>query len=367
MSNKQLSLNEFEQINIFEEALKKIISKNILIKFNLGITYIVKGKIIMFSDFIKLLCTTNDFDFRLELPVDVDEFRKILEFLDILEWNKQHFMFQVKVEELKCWYETNIKLQNQLALLCERLRINHYFDFLKYKAQNTTKVGVFKTVVDLIRITKKNHEDSFENIDYMVKTFLDAMPPRLKTDHISLEIPVELSSIRLNAAGCPSYKGKFNTLLKDPYLCNIVDAIICDSFWFVICFFRLANQKDKNNNEKLTKKTDVILKRISKNYFTLFINLCDQNCVVKKKDPVMNSFPDFVAQCVYFSLFLSYPKSRAVFNDNFRKRLASLFFYIYNGLNTQQIFSTSHWVLDMGTGNIIENYENNNISIIFLN
>ena len=67
MSNKQLSIAEYDQINLFEEALNKITNRTIVIKFAMGITYIVKGKIILFSDYIKLLCSSNNFDYRLEL------------------------------------------------------------------------------------------------------------------------------------------------------------------------------------------------------------------------------------------------------------------------------------------------------------
>ena len=63
-----------------------------------------------------------------------------------------------------------------------------------------------------------------------------------------------------------------------------------------------------------------------------------------------------MSQCVFYSLFLGFPKSRHLFNQEFRNRIIALFAYLYNGLNTQNNFSIEHWDLDLGKGNIIEKY-----------
>ena len=142
--------------------------------------------------------------------------------------------------------------------------------------------------------------------------------------------------------------------MNEPNLNSLVDALISDSFWFVVCFFQSSNTVEKKRGEELKKQLSEILKRISTNYFKFFINLCDDDCVIKKKDPVLNMFRDFMSQCVFFSLYLAFPKSRDIFNDEFRNKIISLFSYLYNGLNSQNGYSVNNWDLDLGKGNIIE-------------
>lgn len=188
------------------------------------------------------------------------------------------------------------------------------------------------------------------------KNFQEAFPPKYNPEKISLELPVEIYTIRLNATKNFPFRGKINAVFKDKLLSEYVDAIISDSFWFVVAFFRSKNELDKRVCEELKKTAADILKRISCNYFKFFINLCDgdKDSPVKKKDPILNIFHDFLSQCVFYSLFLGFPKSRHIFNETFRHKIISLFAYLCNGLGTHSNFNVDHWDLDLGTGNIIE-------------
>ncbi len=205
-------------------------------------------------------------------------------------------------------------------------------------------------------VKNENLESSIVIISDSKKTknFQEAVPPEFCSEKLSLELPVEIYTIRLNATKNFPFRGKINAIFKDKVLSEYVDAIISDSFWFVVAFFRSKNELDKRVSEELKKTAAEILKRISCNYFKFFINLCDDDSPVKKKDPILNIFHDFLSQCVFYSLFLGFPKSRHIFNDIFRHKIISLFAYLCNGLGTHSNFNVDHWDLDLGTGNIIE-------------
>ncbi len=165
-------------------------------------------------------------------------------------------------------------------------------------------------------------------------------------------MPFDTIIVKKNATKNFLQKAKFNRLFDDDNLNKLVDALISDSFWFVVCYFRLPNATEKKAIEELKKNCNEILKRISTNYFKFFINLCDDDCIVKKKDIVLNMFRDFMSQCVYYSLYLAFPKSRDNFNEEFKSRLISLFSFLFNGLDSSNC-SVDHWNLDLGKGNII--------------
>jgi hypothetical protein len=194
--------------------------------------------------------------------------------------------------------------------------------------------------------------------DVETKNFQEAFPPPFNPAHISLEMPFNTTILKKNATKNLHQKAKFNRLFEDPSLNKLVDALISDSFWFVVCFFRIPNGTDKSVVELLKKNCNEILKRISTNYFKFFINLCDDECKVKKKDIVLNIFRDFMSQCVFYSLFLAFPKSRDSFNEDFKSRMISLFSFLFNGLDTSNN-SVDHWDLDLGKGNIIFNCASN--------
>ncbi len=172
-------------------------------------------------------------------------------------------------------------------------------------------------------------------------------------------MPIDTLTVKKNATKNFTQRGKFNPVLSDPNLNPLVDALISDSFWFVVCFFQISNTIEKKKIEELRKHVNETLKRISTNYFKFFINLCDDDCGIKKKDPVLNMFKDFMSQCVFFSLYLAFPKSRDIFNEDFRNKIISLFSFLYNGLTSNNNYQINNWDLDLGKGNIIQNLQDN--------
>ena len=61
-----------------------------------------------------------------------------------------------------------------------------------------------------------------------------------------------------------------------------------------------------------------------------------------------------MSQCIFYSLFITFPKSRYIFNTDFKGNLLRLFGYIFNGHYIDK-YSIDHWTLDLGKGNILTN------------
>ena len=253
--------------------------------------------------------------------------------------------------------------------------------------------GTFQTSVNIIATKKeKIILPPLQHHQIKCPTFFEAIPPPFDKSKLSLSIPVDLIKIKKNAINSLS-KPKFNHLLQNPQLNELVDALISDSFWFIICLFQ-RNNKPKNENDdthllhqkSITKATNrnqskgsksyrdinqsnikedkhddkiiiilQLLKRMSCNYFKFFIRVCDLG-PSRKNDPVLSVVRDFMAQCVYYSIYLAFPKSRYLFGEEFRNRIVMLFAYLYNGLVSENNFISLHWELDLGKGNIIENW-----------
>jgi len=160
-------------------------------------------------------------------------------------------------------------------------------------------------------------------------------------------------------------KGRLNILLKkNKEVEELVDAMVGDSFWFIVAFFQYNTQVKVNDGvsvmmSKLSEakiENEEILKRIAFNYFHFFIKICEvyeEKTDKIKKDRIQKNFYDFISQCVFYSIYLAFPKSRHIFNTDFKNSIICLFAYLYNGLTLEK-YSIEHWDLDLGTGNIIE-------------
>jgi hypothetical protein len=218
---------------------------------------------------------------------------------------------------------------------------------------------------------KKEVEEESEKISEIPSikspTFFDITPPKYIQGELSLSIPVDLIKIKKNAVNSIS-KIKFSHFLQNPSLNELIDALISDSFWFIVCFFQSKNNNEiKPDDDNQTKRIKInnknenfqiisqILKRMSCNYFKFFIRVCDMG-PSRKNDPALNVFRDFMSQSVYYSIYLAFPKSRYLFGEDFRNRIVSYFAYLYNGLTSEHSFVQLHWELDLGKGNIIENF-----------
>ncbi len=117
--NENKELPNFEQANQEEEKEEKfynnkittivneIIKHRVLIKLKKNIMSLVDGKIILFSDLIKIMCSYNSFNYRIILEeLDRENLEKILDYLDIIEWNKSQYMWENKEDELNKWFHS---------------------------------------------------------------------------------------------------------------------------------------------------------------------------------------------------------------------------------------------------------------------
>ena len=201
------------------------------------------------------------------------------------------------------------------------------------------------------------------------KTFFESHPEPYDPNNLSLSIPVDIKKIKKNALNSinSSRKNKFSEFLKNDALSELIDALISDSFWFVVCFFQSKNENYAKSEDdmqysssKISSKNDQlkliieILTRISCNYFKFFIRVADLG-PIRKHDSALNSFKNFMSHSVYYSIYLAFPKSRHLFNEEFRNRIVYFFTYLFNGLVSENNFVELHWELDLGKGNIIEN------------
>jgi hypothetical protein len=363
----------------FYELFEKLLRQKIFLKLHKNVTYVVDGRIIQFSNLIKQLISTMLTKLRITLEnVHRDTLEKIIDFIEILQWRKEIFYFDIKSDELNNWYQKNIHEMDKIEELGKFLKMNHLFDYFNYRSRQLNKTNTFKTQVDIkkgeLNLPQINSNSSIDYRDngvividnlnlehdelfYKTKNFLEAYPPKFNPKKLSLELPIDISKIKKNANNSTS-KVKFNSILKNSTLSQLIDALIADSFWFVVCFFQSINELARTRRDELVKQVTEILKRMSCNYFKFFINICDEG-PSRKNDSVLNVFRDFMSQCVFYSLYLAFPKSRHIFNEDFRNRIISLFAYLYNGLNSQNPFSAQHWDLDLGKGNIIDNFNTN--------
>ena len=177
-------------------------------------------------------------------------------------------------------------------------------------------------------------------------TFFEVHPPPYDPSNLSLPIPVDIIKIKKNALNSinTSGKTKFSEFLKKPALRELIDALISDSFWFVVCFFQSKNENYSKNEEDMqnskikivskneqTKLISEILCRMSCNYFKFFIRVCDMG-QTRKNDSSLNSFNNFMSHSFYYYIYLAFSKKRHLFNEEFRNRIVYFFTYLFNGL-----------------------------------
>jgi len=129
------SINEEDYYNNkITKIINEIIKHRILIKLKKNIMSLVDGKIILFSDLIKVMCSYNSFNYRITLDeLDRDNLEKILDYLDIIEWNKSKYMWENKDDELNKWFkgiEKMVELEEVLYFF--KFKIKNYFFYFIY-------------------------------------------------------------------------------------------------------------------------------------------------------------------------------------------------------------------------------------------
>lgn len=127
--------NENDELIKFSQIVDQIVDKNILLKLHKNNITIVDGRILYFSSFIKsLCCNTKDFNCRLNLEnVERDILTLIIQFITIVEWNSEKYMFEIKSDELNTWYENNKLHLPKIKETATYLKIHHIFDYFKYR------------------------------------------------------------------------------------------------------------------------------------------------------------------------------------------------------------------------------------------
>ncbi|CAK0900066.1 unnamed protein product, partial [Prorocentrum cordatum] len=117
-------------------------------------------------------------------------------------------------------------------------------------------------------------------------------------------------------------------------------AVIGDTYWFCICsYFKADRHKDVEQR---------LYARVSENFVGLFRSISHQ-----RKDFFFRGYADAVAQAVFYSMFILYPKSRASFKSALRRELVTQISYWTTGVRLELV-DTSHWRLSLGSGDVLQ-------------
>lgn len=129
------------------------------------------------------------------------------------------------------------------------------------------------------------------------------------------------------------------------------DAIISDSFWYVIC------KVFKKQDAKYKPYKQYLLDRIAANYVSFTI-VEGVKVDLQVRAKFFESFYDIIAQSVFYSLFYAFPKSRSLLNNEMKRKLLNIFSKLFTGMEIKSA-KYEHWRLDLGTGNILQGNHHN--------
>ena len=112
------------------------------------------------------------------------------------------------------------------------------------------------------------------------------------------------------------------------------DALISDSFWYVIC--KICNPKPEFEQHQ-----EFLLDRIAANYVS-FTLIESEKFDKEAKECFFKKLYDIIAQAVFYCLYFAYPKSRKTLDEPFMRQLTNTFSELFTGT---QIHSASlgHW------------------------
>lgn len=112
------------------------------------------------------------------------------------------------------------------------------------------------------------------------------------------------------------------------------DALISDSFWYVIC--KICNPKPEFEQHQ-----EFLLDRIAAN-FVSFTLIEDERFDKDAKETFFKKLYDIIAQSVFYCLYFAYPKSRKTLNDVFMRNLTNRFSELFTGTVIHSA-SLAHW------------------------
>eukprot|EP00357_Protocruzia_adherens_P036770 CAMPEP_0114997576 /NCGR_PEP_ID=MMETSP0216-20121206/14982_1 /TAXON_ID=223996 /ORGANISM="Protocruzia adherens, Strain Boccale" /LENGTH=405 /DNA_ID=CAMNT_0002361985 /DNA_START=218 /DNA_END=1435 /DNA_ORIENTATION=- len=169
-----------------------------------------------------------------------------------------------------------------------------------------------------------------------------AEPPRNLGIHMAdLPTNVRVDRVKVNVrhTANKALEGRLRKLWWAEFNSTQSTAIICDSFWYVVCKLFKPGRYEKIEA--------FLYNRIARNYVGLFLRV-DKDF----KHVFFNDYYDYLAQSVFYSLFYAYPKSRTSFNDEFKHLLLEFFSEMLTGIKVSGD-STDRWRLDLGTGDVL--------------
>ena len=104
--------------------------------------FLVDGRIIKFSELLKLQTSCSNFDYKLNLEqVERRDLTKICEYLAVIEYNKSDYIEDIKAEELENWFEKNKPIMPEIHNLAKYLKIKNIDEYIikKSKEQKSNK------------------------------------------------------------------------------------------------------------------------------------------------------------------------------------------------------------------------------------
>lgn len=105
------------------------------------------------------------------------------------------------------------------------------------------------------------------------------------------------------------------------------NAIISDSFWYVICV--ICNPK-----KEFRSHCEFLLDRMAANFVSFMLvedARYEDREYQKAKDQFFRHFYDIISQAVFYTLYLAYPKSRQTLDEAFKRKLTDTFSQLYTG------------------------------------
>lgn len=101
---------QIAEITRINHIIDRIVESKILLKLNGKLSLYVDGRIIKFSELIKLCSCKASFNYRLTFEsLERDTIHIIIEFLEIIDWKFTPYTYKVKLPELDSWYQINKK------------------------------------------------------------------------------------------------------------------------------------------------------------------------------------------------------------------------------------------------------------------
>jgi len=145
--------------------------------------------------------------------------------------------------------------------------------------------------------------------------------------------------------------------------CSENSTIFSACVWHIIFDVNYLSSKEKHLPDDLTF-VETLDRKMLLIISDTFLNLFSQLRANLKK--VMNKlYFDVVSQAVFYSLFYAFPKSRHIFNQEFRVYVFNIVSKLFKGcaVSPSSIFYKNwsfidDWYLDLGAGNVLKNSEN---------